>query len=407
MGVLNGALFNAALAFLSGSTILPVFISQLTDSRVLIGLFSTLESFGWFFPQLFAAAFIAHRSRVLGFYNSLSWLRLAFFAMAIGGIFIFSDSPHAILIAFALGFTLLSIAAGFAGVAFTEIVGKTIPVNKRGSYFGLRMLIGGALAAVEGLAVKRVISAFPFPFNFGYLYISAFILMFFGLATFAYIREPETIDVIERAKPREPAKIGPGDIQDRSQFQAALLFTGLCQYLLSLIAVLCGLRSPVAGGKRGNRRHLSHCPDGGISIIKSALGLAFQSRLEQEGDTPGRGGERHAAAFEPRGGFPSSLAAGVCSSLFPARERGVRYRHGVCELSSRGPARTWQAAFYRPYAHVNRPDSFLLGPGRLFKPGVFSQATVCDSGADDGDFAIHLLETQRAEGKGNQAGHTR
>jgi len=244
MGVLNGALFNAALAFLSGSTILPVFISQLTDSRVLIGLFSTLESFGWFFPQLFAAVFIAHRSRVLGFYNSLSWLRLAFFAMAIGGIFIFSDDPHAILIAFALGFTLLSIAAGFAGVAFTEIVGKTIPVNKRGSYFGLRMLIGGALAALEGLAVKRIIAAFPFPFNFGYLYISAFILMFFGLATFAYIREPETIDVIERAKPRDQLKSALAIFKTDRNFRR-LYFSRACvntYYLSSPFYVVFALR---------------------------------------------------------------------------------------------------------------------------------------------------------------------
>jgi MFS family permease len=199
LGVLNGALFNAALAFLSGSTILPVFISQLTDSKVLIGLFSTLESFGWFFPQLFAAAFIAHRTRVLGFYNNLSFIRLGFFGLAIGGIFFFSGNPLAILISFGLCFGALSIAAGFAGAAFTEIVGKTIPVNKRGSYFGLRMFIGGSLAAVEGIFVRQIISAYPFPYNFGYIYISAWALMLLGLLTFAYVREPETRQVAEKA----------------------------------------------------------------------------------------------------------------------------------------------------------------------------------------------------------------
>jgi MFS family permease len=203
LGVLNGALFNAALAFLSGSTILPVFISQLTDSKVLIGVFSTLESFGWFFPQLFAALFIAHKSKVIGFYNRLSWLRLGFFALAIAGIFIFAGHPKSILLSFGISFTLLSIAAGFAGAAFTEIVGKTIPTNKRGSYFGLRMFIGGTFAAIEGLAVKKVIMSFPFPQNFGYLYIAGWILMLLGLGVFAYVVEPDARDKIEKAPPRQ------------------------------------------------------------------------------------------------------------------------------------------------------------------------------------------------------------
>jgi Na+/melibiose symporter-like transporter len=200
MGVVNGALFNASAAFLSGTTILPVFISQLTKSRVLIGLFSTIDGFGWFFPQLFAALFIAHRGRVLGFYNNLSFLRLGFFGAAIAGIFIFSGS-QGILVSFGVNYALLSLAAGFAGAAFTEIVGKTIPVNKRGSYFGLRMFIGGAAAALEGLIIKRVISGYSFPFNFGYMFIAAWVLMLMGLATFGFVREPETIDTIEKATP--------------------------------------------------------------------------------------------------------------------------------------------------------------------------------------------------------------
>jgi MFS family permease len=199
LGVLNGTLFNAALAFLSGSTIMPVFISQLTDSKVLIGLFSTLESFGWFFPQLIAAALIAHRSKVLGFYNRLSFLRLGFFGLAITGIFVFSGNGQAILMSFSISFVLLSIAAGFAGVAFTEIVGKTIPVNRRGSYFGLRMFIGGAVAAVEGIFVRKILATYPFPYNFGYIFIAAWVLMLFGLMSFGYVREPEARDNIRRA----------------------------------------------------------------------------------------------------------------------------------------------------------------------------------------------------------------
>jgi MFS family permease len=202
LGVINGVFFNASAAFLSGSTILPVFISQLTNSKVLIGLFSSIENFGWFFPQLFAAVFIVHRKRVLGFYNKLSYLRFGFFVLAIVGIFAFSNNPVGILISFGVCYALVNIAAGFAGAAFTEIVGKTIPTNKRGSYFGLRMFIGGSVAAAEGLIVRKIIQTHSFPHNFGYLYIAACLLMLLGLITFAFVKEPVTEDRLEKASPR-------------------------------------------------------------------------------------------------------------------------------------------------------------------------------------------------------------
>lgn len=220
LGVLNGTLFNAALAFLSGSTILPVFISQLTDSKVLIGLFSTLESFGWFFPQLFAAIFIVHRPTVLGFYNRLSILRLVFFGIAIAAIFYFGRNSLAVLVSFGISFTFLSIAAGFAGVAFTEIVGKTIPVDKRGSYFGMRMFLGGSLAALEGLAVRRIISAYSFPDNFGFLYISAWVLMLLGLVTFGYVKEPAAKEMVGKAPPREQLRVALSIFKKDANFRS-------------------------------------------------------------------------------------------------------------------------------------------------------------------------------------------
>ncbi|HBC46178.1 MAG TPA: hypothetical protein DCZ43_03960, partial [candidate division Zixibacteria bacterium] len=143
---------------------------------------------------------------VLGFYNKLSFLRLGFFGAAIAGLFLFSGSSKGMLISFGVNYALLSIAAGFAGAAFTEIVGKTIPVNKRGSYFGLRMFIGGTVAAFEGLIIKRIISAYPFPSNFGYMFIAAWVLMLLGLATFGYVREPETKDTIDKASPHQQLK---------------------------------------------------------------------------------------------------------------------------------------------------------------------------------------------------------
>jgi MFS family permease len=190
LGILNGVFFNWALAFLSGATVIPLFISGLTDNRLIIGAFSSLEDFGWNLPQFFAGALIAGRPLVMGFYNRLSVLRTIFFAICVALIFaIGTSSPSLLLIGFGLFFALYGLSSGVAGISFMEIVAKAIPNNKRGSFFGSRMFFGGLGAALSGPLVKLVLDKWQFPYNFGYLYCFSLTFIILGLIVFALIRE--------------------------------------------------------------------------------------------------------------------------------------------------------------------------------------------------------------------------
>jgi len=219
LGVLNGTFFMAALAFLAGSTVLPVFISKLTDSRFLIGIFAYTESFGWLLPQLFTAVFLAHKKRVLYFYNGLSFIRLFLFGLSIASIFIFKDNYLAILISFGMTFLVFALVSGMAGVAFTEIVGKTIPLKKRGSFFGSRMFTGGLFAALAGLAVKVVISKYSFPYDFGYVCIISWVLMLLGLSVFAFVKEPDVRQSLDKAGPAVQFKAALKIFKDDRNFR--------------------------------------------------------------------------------------------------------------------------------------------------------------------------------------------
>ena len=75
LGVSNGVLFHFAWAFTGTSTVLPLFISRLTPSEILIGLASTLEALGWFLPQIAIAAMTLHRRRQLPVYIRAAFLR--------------------------------------------------------------------------------------------------------------------------------------------------------------------------------------------------------------------------------------------------------------------------------------------------------------------------------------------
>ena len=67
LGVTNGVLFNLAEAMIGGTTVLPIFISKITASKVLIGLSGTMANAGLLMPQLIVANLIQHLKRfVLG-----------------------------------------------------------------------------------------------------------------------------------------------------------------------------------------------------------------------------------------------------------------------------------------------------------------------------------------------------
>jgi hypothetical protein len=63
VNVLDGNFFGVALGFALFVTILPLFVSTMTDSAILIGLVSAIHSVGWQLPQLLTVDRVTRLSR--------------------------------------------------------------------------------------------------------------------------------------------------------------------------------------------------------------------------------------------------------------------------------------------------------------------------------------------------------
>ena len=63
VNVIDGALFLLAQSLMSATTILPFFVTRLTDNPFYIGLLAVIANGGWFFPQLFSAGAIERTDR--------------------------------------------------------------------------------------------------------------------------------------------------------------------------------------------------------------------------------------------------------------------------------------------------------------------------------------------------------
>src|SRR5215210_898770 len=91
--------FSLALAFVSLNTIVPLFISQLGGSALLLGLIPALVQTGHMLPPLFAAPYVAPLPRKLPFLLKMTVIeRLPLLFLAILSMMLATSNPIAMLV---------------------------------------------------------------------------------------------------------------------------------------------------------------------------------------------------------------------------------------------------------------------------------------------------------------------
>ena len=228
LGIANGILFNIAFTFISGSTILPAFLSHLTASRFLIGTVTSLEEIGWLLPQHFVAGFVQSKKRKKSIYMVMAIFRSFVFGLLAVSVFLLAaKTPHLVIVFFVL-FCLFAISGGIAGVAFLDIVGKTIPANKRGSFYGWRISVGGALSFLASLTIIRtVLREFPFPKNYGTLFLINFFIIAAALTAFCLIKEPPSLMIEKRNSLVQHLRRGFEILRQDTNYRRFLVFRWL------------------------------------------------------------------------------------------------------------------------------------------------------------------------------------
>jgi len=161
---LDNMMFFFIFMGLSPYTILPFYIQHFTDSKILIGLLSTIYLVGTTAPQLFMANFLNKKK------SRKRYLLIAAIIQRFGilGLFLLSllqprlnMSANLTLVIFFLMFTIQHTASGFYVPAWIDFMGKAIP-RKRGLLFGLSNFIGGLMGLGMGWLLSYLLDLYPF-----------------------------------------------------------------------------------------------------------------------------------------------------------------------------------------------------------------------------------------------------
>jgi MFS family permease len=204
LGVLNGSAFRFAEALIDPPLVLTWFVSNLTSSNFLIGLVSPLGMVGWFLPQIFVSGTVQRMERKIPVYvaatsvRTVAWLSLA-------ATLWLSENRTLLLLGFFALMTFARLSSGIGGLPFFDIIAKIIPTRRRGTFFGLRQLIGGVLGLGGAWIVGRVLSApaLPFPRGHAVLFLAYAGVTALSATAMGLTREPKGIATRERVTLRQ------------------------------------------------------------------------------------------------------------------------------------------------------------------------------------------------------------
>lgn len=191
LGVYNGVLVNGGEAFFHSALVLAPFLAALGAPGWVIGLIPAVRVGGWFLPQLFVASRLAHQPFKLPVYRRTSTLRVIVYALLTATVFLVGDEPRVLIPVTLLVLTLNSVAGGIGGVPFADVTAKVVPHYRLGTFWVLRNAIGGVLALLSGLVLRRVLdSDLSFPDDFGVVFALGSVLLAGAYLAFALVREP-------------------------------------------------------------------------------------------------------------------------------------------------------------------------------------------------------------------------
>ena len=185
----DGAFFGLGWGFGSIGTILPLFVSRMTNSALLIGLIPAIHAVGWQFPQLFMANSVSRLRRykpmvmLMTIHERVPYLGLALVALFLGTL----GNKLALVLTFAM-LIWQGVGAGFTANAWQSMIAKIIPSDWRGTFFGAQAALANILMSIAAIGAGFILDRMHAPLNF----TLCFLLTAVGMGSFYICSGPDS-----------------------------------------------------------------------------------------------------------------------------------------------------------------------------------------------------------------------
>ena len=237
VNVLDNMFYALAISLVSQETIMPLLVSRLTDSQIAVGLISAIFSMSFLLPQLLVANHAQGLKRKLPFVLLLSGLlqRLPYPMIGLALLFFAVEAPGLALALFFIGIAAAALGGGVVTPAWFTMIGKVIPVRRRGIFFGLADGGGLLMGVVGAYFVGRILDAVDYPGNFTLLFLIAGAPLAISWFALSMTREPESDEIAQAVPLRHYLMQLPAVFSAHGNYRRFLV--GYAMLSLSMMAV--------------------------------------------------------------------------------------------------------------------------------------------------------------------------
>ncbi len=240
VNILDGSFFGLSIVGLASYvTIMPLFLSFLTESTALIGFVAALFHIGWQVPQLLTSNYVAGMRRFKPMVVAMTLMeRVPYFGLALVAFMIPAIGTDLALLLTVLLLGWQSLGGGFTGTAWQSMISKIMPPHRLGTFFGIQSACVNLFGAGGALLASYILAHLEFPQSFSLLFLIAAISLLVSFVFLALTYEPasEPKDIVERVPWREFGQRLGSILRANENFRWFLIARSLTSLSLTVVS---------------------------------------------------------------------------------------------------------------------------------------------------------------------------
>jgi len=280
--MLDSSCFSFSVALLSVDTILPYFITHLTDARVWVGVVSALYFWGFYFPQIIGA-YIANKKPLRKW--TIFWIAIAeragiLMIALLVQVYHLLTKPETLAL-FLVAYAIFAVTNGLIGPAYADFISKSITRN-RGTFYGATNALSGLIGFGASLLTQQLLDRYTFPINLQIMFWVAFASSFispFLMANFREIPYPikRKVESIKEFVQKIPGTLVKYPVFTRYLAIRSLIGVGLMAN--SFYAIYSVKNFNLAEGVLGIYTMIILLTESGLGVIWGRIGDRFGFKL--------------------------------------------------------------------------------------------------------------------------------
>ena len=235
--------FWLALAetFAEKNTVLPGLILLVGGSQFDIGFLTSIMIGIPLFSQLIFASYLTNKPLKKNFLLGGVYLRIiAFFGVSISIIFVNSIQPTYFIYIIFFWMLLFAISGAFAGISYSDIVGKSFEGRQRKKFFVIRQLLSSSGILISAIIVRQLLVKIQYPDNYQTAFLLAGILLFIASLGFLLIKEKPSKISIKYRNIFEVIRKIPVEMKSNPNLKYFIISTNLIGFSFVLIPFFIG-----------------------------------------------------------------------------------------------------------------------------------------------------------------------